>query len=132
MTHWRQRIQYGLTNSKVYTKAQARQIQEQVRRRDGGRCVVCGRAGAHVHEIRQRSSSAPFAVSVFQPKYMACVCPQLHNYIHQTRFKHHANLRVLAVLKVRFRYQYPARLDAILTGYVTDGMPDRLVYCDNI
>ncbi len=132
MTHWRNRLKRKLTNPKAYTRRQMRAIQEQVRARDNGRCVVCGRSDAQVHEIKQRSSDVPFAVSVFQPRFMACVCPTLHHTVHSTRHKHQANLRILAVLKKRFEYSYSSRLDAILTGYIRDGMPDKLIFCDNI
>jgi hypothetical protein len=87
-------------------------IRQEVRKRDQGRCLLCGRCGAHVHELLFRSSAAPRAKKVFQMKLMGCICGWHHHSLHSEggyRLKY--TLWLLIVLRSRYRYRYNKRLE---------------------
>jgi hypothetical protein len=90
-----------------------RELQELVRQRDQGKCVICGRRGAHVHELLQKSSGAKNSARVFQMKYMACVCGDHHIIgIHSgdAAGRRYLTARILNVLRTRHGYSYPRRV----------------------
>lgn len=92
--------------SKAYTKTEVLKIQETIRRRDHGRCVLHGTPNAEVHEMLFRSSSVRGARAVFRPKHMACVCRTCHFAIHHTDKGREVTKKIYAVLKSRFGYVY--------------------------
>lgn len=106
-----------------YTKQEVRAIQESVRKRDRGKCLVCGIRGAHVHEILQKSSGGKGSRQVYQPKFMGCVCFEHHIIgVHSTS-KESAdkiNAQMLRVMRSRYGYKYTKKWLAFM--YATQGV----------
>lgn len=92
---------------KRLTNDEVRAIQEQVRRRDGDRCLLHGTTCSQVHEIKQKSSSAKNAAGVYQIPYMACVCADCHYGLHHGGRRNEVTLQLLKVLRQRYGYRYP-------------------------
>lgn len=105
----------------TYTHEEVRAIQEQVRKRDGNRCVLCGTLGAQVHELRAKSSGAKGSKRNFTQKYMACLCEREHYSLHmQGGMRLRLTAQILIVLTHRFAYTYPKRLTKLLKWYESE------------
>jgi hypothetical protein len=91
------------------TKEEILAIQSKVRKRDHGRCLICGQSGAHVHEILAKSSGGKGSREVYVIEFMGCACYQHHIIgVHSTSQEEAdaINAQMLLVMKTRYGYKY--------------------------
>jgi 5-methylcytosine-specific restriction endonuclease McrA len=62
---------------KLEHERQLRQARQFVRKRDGGTCKCCGKAGAEVHHLQYRSQGGDH-----DPNNLALLCKRCHEDIH--------------------------------------------------
>jgi 5-methylcytosine-specific restriction endonuclease McrA len=69
--------------------------------RDGGNCLLCGKQGAHIHEIVPRSALLPGNAKLcWSEKNRCLLCPECHDKAHTVPY------RSLILGKMRDRYGY--------------------------
>jgi len=109
------------------SKTEVLAIQNEVRRRDQGRCLICGQSGAHVHEMLQKSKSISRAAKVFRKKYMGCLCEYHHLVcVHASGrdMKLWITAKMILVMHERYSYTYPTRLMLFVRRRIAKGQPN--------
>lgn len=74
-----------------------------VQRRDKHVCIICGKAGIHVHEIIPRSAFGKNTQrELFVEKNMVCLCVEHHEQSHTREFRK----LLLSTMSSKFGYEY--------------------------
>jgi len=76
----------------------------QVRQRDNGRCVVCGKFAHDVHEVVPRShlSGKANEATLFDVRNRCCLCRACHGQVHTVW----GRVMLLGLLRLRYGYTY--------------------------
>ena len=76
----------------------------QVRQRDGGRCVVCGRRPTQVHEIIPRSAlpGKDSESILFSIENRCCLCLRCHAEVHTVW----GRVMLLGLMHLKYGYRY--------------------------